>query len=263
MNLLQGIVEQKKMEVLKRKMKRPLSNLETFESYGRRTNRIDLSRYAGRPGFMAEFKRKSPSRGVINNTADPVEVAGHYLSAGVAAMSILTDRIFFGGSFADIQRVRETYPDLVLLRKDFILDPYQLHEARAYGADMVLLIAGILDKSEVEELALQAGDLDLQVLFEVHGSEDLEKYHPSIGWVGVNNRDLKTFQVDTRISLSLIGDLPGSAVPVSESGLHRKEEVDALFEAGYRFFLMGERFMKSGDPGHACRQWISQFGQNE
>ncbi len=259
MDLLQGIVEQKNVEVLKRKQKRPVPSLQNFEFYNRKINRIEPSLKGNRPGFIAEFKRRSPSKGVINSQSDPVEVAGKYLSAGAAAMSILTDRTFFGGSFQDLRRVREAYRDLVLLRKDFIIDPYQLHETLAYGADMVLLIAAILERSQVEELALEAAELGLQVLFEVHQAGDLEKYHSSIGWVGVNNRDLKSFRVDTGISLSLAGQLPRGVVPVSESGLHLKEEVELLWKAGYRYFLMGERFMKSGDPGHACREWIDQF----
>jgi indole-3-glycerol phosphate synthase len=259
MNILDGIVEQKRVELLKRKQKRPLSDLATFPFYRRVCNVISLPESAEMPGIIAEFKRKSPSRGPIHMEADPVEVAAAYEAAGVAAMSILTDRNFFGGSFMDLKQVRESSPGLVLLRKDFIIDPYQLHEASAYGADMILLIAAILDRREIEELSLEATSLGLNILFEVHNEEELEKYHPDIKYVGVNNRDLKTFRVDTARSLELIGQMPPGVVPVSESGLSSPNEIRNLAEAGYRLFLMGETFMKEKDPGLACRRLIESL----
>lgn len=162
MNILDTIVEQKRAEVLLRKQECPLSNLASFENYRRKTNVIRIAE--GRPGIIAEFKRKSPSRGSIHMDAEAGEVATAYEAAGVSAMSILTDQNFFGGSLADMEQVRESCPHLVLLRKDFIIDPYQLHEASAYGADMVLLIAAILDRREVEELAREAISLGLNIL---------------------------------------------------------------------------------------------------
>lgn len=259
MNILDTIVETKRVEVLKRKQKRPISNLNTFPFYRRKTNSIDRERLVSKAGIIAEFKRKSPSKGTINMDADPVEVARGYRSAGAAAMSVLTDRIFFGGSFRDLLRVRTSLPDLPLLRKDFIIDPYQLHEASAYGADMVLLIAAILDKNEVTDLALEARSLGLHVLFEVHGVDELEKYHSSIGYVGVNNRDLKTFRVDTARSLEVIGHMPDGVLKVSESGISNKGEIKKLREAGYQLFLMGETFMKQAYPGRACKSFIAQL----
>jgi len=259
MYILDAIVETKRMEVLKRKQVRPLSNLHTFPFYRRKTNIIDQAKLKEKPGIIAEFKRKSPSKGPINMEADPVNVAGAYHSAGVAAMSILTDRNFFGGSFKDMQRVRESYSGLVLLRKDFIIDPYQLHEAKAYGADMVLLIAAILEVSQVADLALEASSLGLHVLFEVHSEAELEKYHNSIGYVGVNNRDLKTFRVDAHKSRALIRKIPEGVIPVSESGISSKEEIDRLSMAGFRLFLMGEAFMREQDPGQACRRLMEKL----
>ncbi len=259
MNILDSIVEHKRVEVLKRKMKRPVTNLSTMPFYGRQTNVIAPSKLEGTPGIIAEFKRKSPSKGPINVNVDPVVVANNYLAAGAAAVSVLTDRDFFGGSFQDLQRVRESTSEGVLLRKDFIISSYQLHEASAYGADMVLLIASILDRNEVADLALEAQTLGLNVLFEVHGEDELEKYHPAIGYVGVNNRNLKTFGVDTDLSMNLIGQMPEGIVPVSESGLSGPEEIKRLFQAGYRLFLMGEAFMKETDPGKACAKLIEQL----
>ena len=259
MNILDTIVEQKRVEILKRKQKRPLARLAAFPYYRRLSNVISLPELDKKPGIIAEFKRKSPSRGPINMDADPVSVATAYEDAGAAAMSILTDRNFFGGSFQDLKRVRESHPRLVLLRKDFIIDPYQLHEASAYGADMVLLIASILDRREVEDLTLEAASLGLNILFEVHHAKELEKYHPEIRFVGVNNRDLKRFKVDTGRSLELIGEMPPGVIPVSESGLTGPDEIRKLWEAGYSLFLMGETFMKESNPGTACRRLIESL----
>ena len=259
MNILDTIVERKRVEVRERKQSHPLSRLGSYKHYWRKTNAVSLPEPGKKPGIIAEFKRRSPSKGQINEAADPVEVAAAYESAGVAAMSILTDQDFFGGSLTDLLGVREANPDLVLLRKDFIIDPYQLHEASAYGADMVLLIASILDQREVEELALEAAALGLQVLFEVHDRQELEKYHKSIRFVGVNNRDLKSFQVDTGRSLELLPSMPSGVVPVSESGLSDPEEVRKLRSAGFCLFLMGENFMKEGDPGLACKSFIGKL----
>lgn len=263
MNILDAIIEHKKVEVLMRKQKRPLSNLKSFPFYTRECNEIATSFLDKGPGIIAEFKRKSPSKGLIHPDADPVEVAGAYRDAGAAAVSILTDRNFFGGSFRDLQRVRETHPDLVLLRKDFIIDAYQLHEALAYGADMVLLIAANLEHKQVEELALEARSLGLQVLFEVHAADELDKFHPAIRYVGVNNRNLKTFSVDTGLSLELIGQMPGGVVPVSESGLSNPREILKLYHAGYKLFLMGEAFMKEADPGKAFRDFRDKLKDQE
>jgi indole-3-glycerol phosphate synthase len=220
---------------------------------------VEVDRFRKRIGIIAEFKRKSPSKGKINESADPLEVAAGYQKAGAAAMSILTDRSFFGGSLKDLRSVREEFPNLTILRKDFIIDPYQVHEASAYGADMILLIAAILSAGEVKELAMEARTLGLQVLFEVHHAEEMDKYHDSIGYVGVNNRDLKSFRVDTAQSLKLIDQIPSTAVPVSESGLGNRDELLQLRDAGYQLFLMGESFMKHVDPGRACEEFLSSL----
>jgi len=259
MNILDAIVEHKRVEIGLRKQKRPLSSLKSFPLYSRSCNKIATSSLEADPGIIAEFKRKSPSKGIIHPDADPVKVAGAYQKAGATAVSVLTDRNFFGGSFRDLQSVKEATPDLVLLRKDFILDSYQLHEALAYGADMVLLIAAILKKEKVADLALEARSLGLGVLFEVHAANELETYHPAISYVGVNNRNLKNFSVDTGLSLDLIGQMPEGVVPVSESGLSDPLEILKLWKAGYKLFLMGEAFMRESDPGHACRELINKL----
>lgn len=259
MNILDAILENKKVEVLMRKQKRSLSNLKSFPLYSRECNVLASTVGEEGPGIIAEFKRKSPSKGIINEKADPVLVAGAYHKAGVAAVSILTDRTFFGGSFRDLQKVRESNSDLVLLRKDFIIDSYQLHEALAYGADMVLLIAANLEQAQVEDLALEAVSLGLNVLFEIHSAHELEKYHPAIRFVGVNNRNLKTFKVDTGLSMELIEQMPDGVLAVSESGLSDPEEILKLYHAGYKLFLMGEAFMKEADPGQVCASLMDQL----
>jgi len=256
MNILDAIAEHKRVEILKRKRDYPLSRLETFPSYGRKTNRIPMLDEDGRAGIIAEFKRRSPSAGLISGTADPVSVAGGYRDAGAAAVSILTDRKFFGGSFRDLQGVRQAYPDLVLLRKDFIIDPYQLHESSALGADMVLLIAALLDGGQVAELATEARKLGLHVLLEVHDREELDRYQASIGFVGVNNRDLRTFKVDPGKSMELIRHMPEGVTAVSESGISRIRDIRMLRDAGFRLFLVGQALMGTGDPGAACRELV-------
>lgn len=258
MTILDTIVEHKKMEVQKRKQKRPLSNLAAFPNYRRKVNPISLPG-EGKAGIIAEFKRRSPSKGDLNTVSLPRDVARGYQSAGVSVMSVLTDRKFFGGSFSDLAEVREACPQLPLLRKDFIIDPYQVHEASAYGADMILLIASILEKQELADLAGEAEALGLHVLLEVHDEAELVGHVPSIGFVGVNNRDLKTFTVDTGRSMDLIGKMPGGVIAVSESGISTPGEIALLYEAGFKLFLMGERFMNQADPGEACRSFIEKL----
>lgn len=259
MNILDTIVEHKRMEILKHKKERPLSSLENFSGYRRNTNRINPDKLDDRPGIIAEFKRRSPSKGSLNEEATPVDVAGGYRGAGVAAMSILTDNKFFGGSLKDLLGVRNAFPDLTLLRKDFIVDPYQLHETSACGADMVLLIASILDRQQVADLALEARTLGLQVLFEVHDRGDLEKYHPSIACVGVNNRDLNTFSVDTGKSTELIRHMPDGIIAVTESGISGANDIETLWKSGFKLFLIGESLMVQKNPGAACKALIGKL----
>ena len=259
MTILDTIVEHKRIEVLKRKRKFSVQDFEGMEMYGRIPLKINPEAYKEKPGIIAEFKRRSPSKGIINADVDPVNISKAYSEAGVAAMSILTDRDFFGGSFQDLSRVRKKNPGLHLLRKDFIIDPYQVHEAKAYGADIILLIAAILKPSEISDLSLLAKELGLQVLFEVHNRKELDTYVEGIDLVGVNNRDLKNFTVDINNSLALIGHFPDGVIPVSESGISGHSEIKLLFEHGFKLFLIGESFMKDADPGEACKTFIQQI----
>ncbi len=256
MTILDAIVEHKRVEVQLRKQKYTLCDLQSFSHYERKTNQIVEG---DRPGIIAEFKRKSPSKGDINPEADPALTATAYKKSGVAAMSVLTDRNFFGGSFKHLQSVREAEPELPVLRKDFMIDPYQLHEAKAYGADIILLIAAILDPQEIRDMAQEARTLNLQVLLEVHNRQELESWDPAIKLVGVNNRNLKDFSVDISRSMDLLPHFPKGVIPVSESGLSEPSQVKMLHKKGFRLFLMGENFMKQEHPGKACQEFIREL----
>jgi len=256
MTILDTIVEHKRIEILQRKRKFNVSDLTGFPLFNAPIVRIRREAFMDRPGIIAEFKRRSPSKGMINSEADPVSVAKAYFEAGVAAMSILTDRDFFGGSFRDLKAVRESNPDICLLRKDFIIDPYQLYEAKAYGASIILLIAAILSKEQIRDLAVLAGELNLQVLLEVHNPQELDKFADGIELVGVNNRDLRDFSVDINQSLELIGHFPDNVIPVSESGINDQNDIRKLNRKGFKLFLIGESFMKEKNPGRACKIFI-------
>jgi indole-3-glycerol phosphate synthase len=255
--ILDTIIEHKRMEVLKRKARKPLGQLKLKPFYNREPLNPLLLFNENEPNIIAEYKRRSPSKGIISQSIDPFPVVQSYMKAGAMASSILTDRDFFGGSFRDLENVKSRLENFPLLRKDFMIDPYQLHEARAYGADMILLIASILEKSEIAEMVNIADGLGLSVLLEVHSEEELEKWVPGIKMVGVNNRDLKDFSVDVQRSVTLFPKLPAETFRISESGLKEPEDVRMLFNIGFRGFLMGERFMAAGDPGRALGEFMN------
>jgi len=258
MNILDTIIASKQNEVSRLKKK----SRERILEEGRFTHRAPLSlkeRLIGESssGVIAEFKRRSPSKGEICAAADPVWITRGYADAGAAGLSVLTDHPFFGGSVDDLLNVREAHPNIPILRKEFIIDPHQVAEARACGADVILLIAACLSREEVHSLTAEAKSLGLEVLLEIHGPEDMEKISPQVDLVGVNNRNLKTFAVDVAVSLELAPQIPGHFVKISESGISSPASVLLLREAGYRGFLIGESFMKTGDPGTTCAAFIS------
>jgi indole-3-glycerol phosphate synthase len=206
-----------------------------------------------RINIIAECKRRSPSRGVLRKSYDPVAIARRYHEEGAVAISVLTESTFFDGSLEHLRAVRQAVP-LPLLRKDFIVDPYQLLEARAGGADAVLLIAATLSDTELIELHRQARALGLAALVEVHDAIELERaLSAGAEIVGVNNRNLRTLEVDPVISLELAAQIPTGVISVTESGLQSAEDLQRLRVAGYRAFLVGERFMTATDPGAALR----------
>jgi indole-3-glycerol phosphate synthase len=257
--MLDTITEHKRMEVLKRKGRKPLEHLKKKALYNRTP--LDPASFfdSTLPCVIAEYKRKSPSKGVLSDSINPVPVVSAYKRGGASAASILTDRDFFGGSFRDLENVKAAVQDLPLLRKDFLIDPYQVHEAKAYGADIILLIAAILEKEQVSEMAKLAVSLGLHVLLEVHDEQELDHWVPDIRMVGVNNRDLRTFSVDLQRSVQLAPKLPDEVLKISESGLHEPSDVLNLFKIGYNGFLMGEHFMKTYDPGAALKDFMKHL----
>ena len=210
------------------------------------------------PSIIGEFKRKSPSKGIINTHSEIEKVAIGYEEAGLAAMSILTDTNFFGGEIQDLVKVA-VVTKMPLLRKDFIIDEYQIIESKSIGASAILLIASVLTKKEIHDFSSLASDIGLDVLFEIHNEKDLEKLDSEIKIIGVNNRNLRTFEVSMENSIRLLPFLPGNCFKVAESGFKSIKDVNVLFSAGYNGFLIGENFMKSVVPGKAAGQFIKDL----
>lgn len=259
MNILDTIVERKRIEVDERKKLRTLEMIKADACYTRKT--ISLVEGLSKPnasGIIAEFKRKSPSKGVINASVDPVEVTMAYQAAGASAVSILTDAYFFGGDDQDLLRARQVL-DIPILRKEFIIDEYQVHEAKALGADLILLIAACLGKEEVVRFSTLARSLGLEVLLELHDEDELEHVCETVDLVGINNRSLKTFDVNIARSLRMAGQLPKNKLKVAESGIDDPAQVKLFRENGYSAFLIGENFMKTNDPGMALGQFKKEI----
>ena len=258
-DILQEIVAFKRIEVEQQKQivaPRDLyAKVERIMADG--INARSMSRsLAGSPyGIIAEFKRKSPSKGWIHEDALPMDVVPKYADGGASALSILTDNKYFGGTLEYIPQVRPSV-DIPILRKEFIIDEYQLFEARNAGADAVLLIAADLSKDECRTLTRTAHDLKLEVLLEMHSEEELEYLECEPDMAGINNRNLGTFHTDVANSFRLAEKMDTEAVKVSESGISNPDTVRSLREAGFRGFLMGECFMKEQDPGLALKKFI-------
>ncbi len=257
MNILDKIVANKREEVALAKERTPISYWEQLSGFSRTTNSLSRSLVESKKGgLITEFKRKSPSKGEINPEALLEEVLPGYQSAGAAGISILADSTFFGACADDLIRGRE-FTTLPILRKEFILEEYQIIEARAMGADAILLIAAILEPRELQRLAQFAHSLDLEVLMEVHNEKELrENLHEEIDLFGVNNRDLKTFTVSTDISKKLSSLIPPQKVKISESGLRTPEDIQELQRYGFQGFLIGETFMREREPRLAAEDFI-------
>jgi indole-3-glycerol phosphate synthase len=209
-------------------------------------------------GIIAEFKRKSPSLGWIKEGANVTDITTGYAAAGAAALSILTDEPFFGGTLSDLRKVRQSV-SIPILRKDFIVDEYQLFQAKSAGADVILLIAECLDKKTVKNLAETAKNLGLEVLMEVHSEEQLEKICDAIDCIGVNNRNLKTFKVSLQTSIDLSAQIPNQFVKIAESGISNAESISLLSNYGFKGFLIGEAFMKTEHPAETLKQFIQKI----
>ncbi|WP_299111619.1 indole-3-glycerol phosphate synthase TrpC [uncultured Winogradskyella sp.] len=257
MNILDKIVIDKRKEVDLRKSLIPTQQLEASILFERETNSLVQKLKASKSGIIAEHKRRSPSKSVINQSLNVQDVAKGYENAGVCGMSVLTDGKYFGGSLDDLIVARASC-NLPLLRKEFIVDPYQIIEAKAYGADVVLLIAAILTRDEIKQFSELAKSLKLDVLLEVHNEEELYKsIMPSLDMLGVNNRNLKTFEVSLETSKQLSEQIPDDFVKVSESGISAVEAIKELQPYGYKGFLIGENFMKTDNPGSSVTEFIN------
>ncbi len=209
-------------------------------------------------GIISEFKRRSPSRHEIAPSADPSVIVPGYQEAGATACSILTDTPFFGGALSDLAVARKNVT-LPLLRKEFIIDPGQIFEARVFGADAILLIAAILSASEIKELTDTAHGVGLEVLLEIHNEQEIDKIYPAVDMIGINNRDLTTFKVDIATSKRLGALLPENKIKVSESGIHSTDEIKELQAAGFKGFLLGQAFMETSNPPEALGKFIKAF----
>lgn len=261
MSILNKIASYKKEEVEKNKSLFPIKLLEDSIYYNSQC--LSLKEYISKPdksGIISEIKRKSPSQSEINLHVDIEQTSLGYMQAGSSALSILTDNHFFGGSNSDLTTARQ-YNFCPILRKDFIIDPYQIIEAKSIGADAILLIASILDKNRCLELAKMAKSLNLEVLFEVHNEEELELLNDYIDIVGVNNRNLRTFEIDIDTSRLLINIIPDQFLKISESGISSPQTCKELRDIGYDGFLIGSHFMQQGQPHLACGEFIEQLNK--
>ncbi len=260
MHILDQILEYKRKLVKEREGLFPVKLLEKSIYFN--TNPVSLKRYLLRKdrwGIIAEIKRKSPSQGVINHQVSIERISIGYMQAGASALSVLTDEKFFGGSNDDLSTARE-FNFCPILRKDFIISEYQILEAKSIGADAILLIAAALEPAETRKLAEFAHSIKLEVLLEVHHAEELESHlNPAVDMVGVNNRNLKNFNVSIDTSLNLADKIPANFIKVSESGLSTASTIFQLKDAGFQGFLIGQTFMEQSSPEIKCREFIAQL----
>ena len=262
MNILDKIIEHKKIEIAKAKELIPVDALMQSEFYGRKT--FSLKQFLldeTKSGIIAEFKRQSPSKGIINNKANVLDVTTAYTQYGASCLSVLTDNYFFGGSSDDVKKARVN--DIPILRKDFMIDEYQVVEAKSMGADVILLIAACLTAERVQQLAEFARSLQLEVLLEIHSEEELQHICDATEIVGVNNRDLKTFTVDINRSIELAKKIAGNKIKIAESGINDIETISIFKKAGYKGFLIGENFMKQPDPTIAFADFVQKLKAKE
>src|ERR1700744_5235545 len=255
MNILDKIVAHKKIEVEAAKQKVSTKMLESAEFFGRDV--LSFKDFLlNRTGIIAGFNRRSPSKGIINDKVTVEDVTTGYASAGASALSVLTDIEFFRGKQEDLLRAR-CANQIPILRKDFMIDEYQVMEAKAWGADIILLIAAILTPAQIQQLASFAKSLGLNVLLEVHNLEELQRsINPNLDAIGVNNRNLADFTITVATSYQLAEHIPDEFLKISESAISNPETIKQLKKAGFNGFLIGENFMKQEDPGAAMREFV-------
>ena len=258
MNILDKIVLDKRREVESKKSLILIDYLKKSPLFMRRTSSLSKSIKKG-TGIIAEFKRRSPSKQVINHTSSVIDVVKGYEKAGVSGISVLADTKYFGGALDDLIQARDAV-EIPILRKEFIIDLYQIYEAKAFGADAILLIAAVLTVEEIKEFSKLANDLGLEVLLEIHNEEELQKSDLTfVDLVGVNNRNLKTSEVSLENSKYLSKLIPKDKVKISESGISSIKAINELKEYGFQGFLIGENFMKTGDPGMAAIKFLKKL----
>lgn len=260
MNYLDKIIKTKRKEIRSIKEKIPVSFLEKTSLYNEARPSFYDSVNVSQPSIIAEFKRKSPSKGILNEDADLISVVYAYQEAGASAISVLTDK-HFNGTAVDLSVAYESVK-IPILRKDFIIDEFQIFEARSIGASAILLIAAVLDKNEIERFTSLAGELELDVLLELHGKDEIPKISSKNRIVGINNRNLKTFDVDIKQSMELAAELSDDFLKISESGISSVETVLELYENGLQAFLMGEVFMKTENPEKAASEFMEKLNAN-
>jgi indole-3-glycerol phosphate synthase len=259
-NILDRIVEKKREEIVISKLRTSLTELEQSEHFSRTCFSLpDFIINPALTGIIAEFKRKSPSKGIINDKLSVEDVTNGYAAAGASALSVLTDESFFGGNNRDLIAARKVNT-IPILRKDFMLDEFQIIEAKALGADIILLIASILNPEEIKNLSRLAKSLGMSVLLEVHNLDELNRsLCEDLDAVGVNNRNLGDFSVSIQHSYDLVDRIPSDFMKISESGISDPRKIAELKKAGFNGFLIGENFMKEVDPGKAMKEFVAQI----
>ncbi len=259
MTILEKIINNKRKEINALIKHTPFRELEKSMFFSRNT--ISLKKYLldpGKSGIIAEFKRMSPSKGIINMNAKVVEVTRGYELSGASALSVLTDEKFFGGSTFDLQSIRE-HNSIPILRKDFIIDEFQVVESKSIGADVILLLASVLAQDQVLKFAALSHSLGMEVILEVQSQDELELVNDHIDIIGVNNRDLKTFIVDENVSVDMVDKIPGQYLKISESGISSPSKVKYLKQIGYNGFLIGELFMSKQNPVRAFDDFVKEI----
>jgi indole-3-glycerol phosphate synthase len=259
MTILDKIIENKKKELEVLTAANSIGDMEKSRLFKREP--VSLSEFLldrDKTGIIAEYKRKSPTKGVINSLSPVVDVACGYFNEGACGVSVLTDHKFFGGSPSDIMNAREK-SNFPILRKDFIIDEFQVIESKAIGADAILLIAAVLEKQEILNLSRLAHSLGLEILLEVHEQNELDKVNQYTDIIGINNRNLRTFEVNTDISEKIADRIPAGFLRISESGISSPQTIKKLKTAGYHGFLIGEKFMCSSDPVQAFAEFVKEL----
>ncbi len=261
MSILENIVADKKIEVQQNKNLYPEALLQKAEAFNSPT--ISLKKYlkkTDKNGLIAEFKRKSPSKGIINKYANVEDTSIAYMQAGASAISVLTDEKYFGGKNKDLVTVRH-FNYCPILRKDFIVDPYQIIEARSIGADAILLIAAVLTIAEIKEFSALANSLGMESILEIHDVKELDKGIGSADIIGFNNRNLHDFTCHYTNAIKALEYLPKDLIKIAESGINTAQEAYELQQAGYDGFLIGQQFMEHSRPGLACAQFIQELNK--